>query len=105
MDDAGRTMFGFIFVWLTIQTNRREARSISPIVILWLTAVPIFDLFACIVRRVRKGRSAFQPGRDHIHYTLTRARKRVRCGYRHSNRSQYGINGHEANVTFIGRSG
>jgi UDP-GlcNAc:undecaprenyl-phosphate GlcNAc-1-phosphate transferase len=72
MGDAGSTMLGFVIVWLTIGICQGNERLISPVIGLWLVALPLFDLFTCIVRRVARGRSPFRGGRDHIHHTLKR---------------------------------
>ncbi len=72
MGDAGSTMLGFFIVWLTISICQGSERLISPVVGLWLVALPLFDLFTCFVRRALRGRSPLRGGRDHIHHTLKR---------------------------------
>ena len=72
MGDAGSTMLGFVIVWLTISICQGNERLISPVVGLWLVALPLFDLFTCVVRRALRGRSPMIGGRDHIHHTLKR---------------------------------
>jgi len=39
-------------------------------VALWFVAVPVFDLFASIVRRVLRKRSPFAPDHGHLHHVL-----------------------------------
>src|SRR5690606_9693835 len=37
---------------------------------LWLIAVPVFDLFSAIARRLIAGRSVFEPDHHHLHHLL-----------------------------------
>lgn len=78
MGDAGSTMLGLIVVWLAIGITQGESQVMSPVAGLWFAAVPLFDLFTCMVRRIAKGRSPFKPGRNHFHHTLKRAGLEVR---------------------------
>lgn len=78
MGDAGSTMLGLSIVWLTIRATQGDTRAMSPVIGLWLVAVPIFDLFTCFVRRIARGRSPFRPGREHFHHMLYRAGLSVR---------------------------
>ena len=78
MGDAGSTFLGFLIVWVTLGLSQGEARAISPVFCLWFAAVPIFDLFTCVVRRSMAGKSPFKPGRDHFHHTLKRGGMGVR---------------------------
>ena len=70
MGDAGSTLLGFTIVWITLGISQGPERLISPVHCLWFAAIPVFDCLTCIVRRVRAGKSPFQPGRDHFHHTL-----------------------------------
>lgn len=71
MGDAGSTFLGLsiasIGIWLT---QGPEAR-ISPVIGLWLVAVPVFDLFSTIARRLMERRSPFSPDHEHLHHVLT----------------------------------
>lgn len=70
MGDAGSTLLGFTIVWITIGISQGPERLISPVHCLWFAAIPVFDCMTCFVRRIRAGKSPFQPGRDHFHHTL-----------------------------------
>jgi len=70
MGDAGSTLLGFTVVWITLGISQGPERLISPVHCLWFAAIPVFDCLTCIVRRIRAGKSPFQPGRDHFHHTL-----------------------------------
>lgn len=41
-------------------------------VVLWVFALPIFDLFSSMLRRVRAGRSPFHADSEHLHHILKR---------------------------------
>ena len=44
----------------------------SPVVILWVFALPIFDLFSSMIRRVSQGQSPFHGDSDHLHHIIKR---------------------------------
>ncbi len=72
MGDAGATFLGFLIVWISLGLSQGSEAVISPVYCLWFAAVPIFDVFTCVVRRSLAGKSPFKPGRDHFHHTLKR---------------------------------
>jgi len=72
MGDAGSTLLGFTLAWIVLSISQGPDRVISPVYGLWFAALPIFDFFTCFVRRLRKGKSPFAPGRDHYHHILMR---------------------------------
>jgi UDP-GlcNAc:undecaprenyl-phosphate/decaprenyl-phosphate GlcNAc-1-phosphate transferase len=72
MGDAGSTMLGFSLAWISVELSQGESRAISPIVILWIFALPIFDLFSSMVRRMTQGASPFHGDSEHLHHVLRR---------------------------------
>jgi len=72
MGDAGSTMLGFCLAWLSIELTQPPARVISPVVMLWIFALPIYDFFSSMVRRVLMGRSPFHGDSEHLHHVLRR---------------------------------
>jgi UDP-GlcNAc:undecaprenyl-phosphate GlcNAc-1-phosphate transferase len=72
MGDAGSTMIGFCLAWISIEISQDPQRVITPIVILWIFALPIFDLFSSMVRRVLRGQSPFHGDSEHLHHVLKR---------------------------------
>ena len=72
MGDAGSTLLGFTLAWVVLSISQGPEQVISPVTGLWFAALPIFDFFACFVRRARRGKSPFTPGRDHFHHILMR---------------------------------
>ena len=73
MGDAGSTFLGFVIVWVTMDICQGENAQISPVAALWFASIPVYDSLTCFVRRLKRGRSPFLPGRDHFHHTLERA--------------------------------
>jgi len=72
MGDAGSTMLGFSLAWLSIEISQAPVRAISPVVILWIFALPIYDLFSSMTRRVSQRKSPFHGDSEHLHHVLRR---------------------------------
>jgi UDP-GlcNAc:undecaprenyl-phosphate GlcNAc-1-phosphate transferase len=72
MGDAGSTMLGFSLAWLSLDLSQGAGRVISPVVTLWIFALPIYDLFSSMVRRVSQGVSPFHGDSEHLHHVLRR---------------------------------
>jgi UDP-GlcNAc:undecaprenyl-phosphate/decaprenyl-phosphate GlcNAc-1-phosphate transferase len=72
MGDAGSTMLGFSLAWVSIELSQEPLRAISPVVILWIFALPIFDLFSSMIRRITQGQSPFHGDSEHLHHVLKR---------------------------------
>ncbi|CAM4123198.1 UDP-N-acetylglucosamine--undecaprenyl-phosphate N-acetylglucosaminephosphotransferase [Pseudoalteromonas byunsanensis] len=73
MGDAGSMFIGFTIVWLLAINTQGGQSSFRPVTALWIVAIPLMDMAAIIVRRVRKGKSPFSPDRDHLHHIFIRA--------------------------------
>ena len=72
MGDSGSLMLGFLLAWAAIRVTQGKENSLSPAAALWFFAIPLWDTVSLMVRRVRKGKSPFHPGRDHLHHILLR---------------------------------
>ncbi|MCK8137043.1 UDP-N-acetylglucosamine--undecaprenyl-phosphate N-acetylglucosaminephosphotransferase [Pseudoalteromonas sp. 2CM28B] len=73
MGDAGSMMIGFTVIWLLIGASQTPGNSmIRPVTALWLIAVPLMDMVAIMVRRVKQGKSPFKPDREHLHHICQR---------------------------------
>ena len=72
MGDAGSTMLGFLLAWLAIDLSQSSQPVFSPVVVLWIFALPIFDLFSSMARRMLNGLSPFHGDSDHLHHVLRR---------------------------------
>ncbi|ALS31863.1 UDP-GlcNAc:undecaprenyl-phosphate GlcNAc-1-phosphate transferase [Pseudoalteromonas translucida KMM 520] len=73
MGDAGSMMIGFTVIWLLIGASQTAGNPmIRPVTALWLIALPLMDMVAIMVRRVKQGKSPFKPDRDHLHHICQR---------------------------------
>ncbi|MEF1171086.1 UDP-N-acetylglucosamine--undecaprenyl-phosphate N-acetylglucosaminephosphotransferase [Vibrio sinaloensis] len=73
MGDAGSMMIGFTVIWLLLGVSQKESDNfIRPVTALWLIAVPLMDMAAIMIRRIRRGDSPFKPDREHLHHIFQR---------------------------------
>lgn len=72
MGDAGSTMLGFTLAWVSADLSQGAGRAVTPMVVLWIFALPIFDLFSSMLRRVIAGRSPLHADSEHLHHILKR---------------------------------
>ncbi|CCQ10324.1 Undecaprenyl-phosphate N-acetylglucosaminyl 1-phosphate transferase [Pseudoalteromonas luteoviolacea B = ATCC 29581] len=73
MGDAGSMFVGLSVIWLLMQgTQSAEMKVFNPVTALWIIAVPLMDLVAIVIRRIKKGLSPFKPDRDHLHHVFMR---------------------------------
>lgn len=68
MGDAGSTLLGFVLVWFLI--NLSQTTEISPVTMLWIMAVPLFDTTRMIIYRMRAHKPVCTPDRAHLHHLL-----------------------------------
>ncbi|MGK7247145.1 UDP-N-acetylglucosamine--undecaprenyl-phosphate N-acetylglucosaminephosphotransferase [Buttiauxella agrestis] len=73
MGDAGSMVIGFTVLWLVMLSSQGENAEMAPVIALWLIALPLMDMVAIMIRRVRRGHSPFHPDRDHLHHILLRS--------------------------------
>ncbi|EDP57493.1 hypothetical undecaprenylphosphateN-acetylglucosamine 1-phosphate transferase [Vibrio sp. AND4] len=74
MGDAGSMLIGFTVIWLLLgvsQTGNSQPL-MRPVTALWLIAVPLMDMAAIMIRRIRRGDSPFKPDREHLHHIFQR---------------------------------
>ena len=81
MGDSGSLLLGYLltaFVFRFCEINALGAipaqfhMSASPAVAICVLTVPIFDTIRVSITRIKKGRSPFQPDKNHIHHLLLR---------------------------------
>ncbi|WP_172561835.1 UDP-N-acetylglucosamine--undecaprenyl-phosphate N-acetylglucosaminephosphotransferase [Vibrio furnissii] len=73
MGDAGSMMIGFTVIWLLLGASQTGDKALMrPVTALWLIAVPLMDMAAIMIRRVRRGDSPFKPDREHLHHIFQR---------------------------------
>lgn len=74
MGDAGSMLIGFTAVWLLIKATQPNFYPIlRPVTVLWIIALPLMDMAAIMIRRIRRGDSPFKPDREHLHHICQRA--------------------------------
>lgn len=75
MGDSGSLFLGFIISLLAVKLTLY----IHPVSVIFIIAIPILDTIIVMVRRIKKGTSAFSPDKTHIHHILLNFfRKRVK---------------------------
>ena len=72
MGDAGSMLIGLAIVWLLIDLSQGENRVFAPVTVLWLFAMPLFEMVTAILRRLTSGKSPFMPDLHHSHHILLR---------------------------------
>ncbi len=70
MGDAGSMFIGFSIGAFCIYFSQKAKYELSPTTVLWFVAVPLYDMIATMIRRMRKGQSPFYPDRTHLHHLL-----------------------------------
>ena len=72
MGDAGSMFIGLSIVWFLMVCTQGQNTAFKPVTALWIIAVPLMDMMAIIIRRLRKGQSPFMADRDHLHHVFMR---------------------------------
>lgn len=72
MGDAGSMLIGLSVIWLLIIGSQSDSASFRPVTALWVIAIPLMDMVAIMIRRVRKGQSPFMADREHLHHIFLR---------------------------------
>ncbi len=75
MGDAGSMFMGLTVIWLlTLGTQNTESNDAAfrPVTALWIIAIPLMDMFAIMLRRIRKGDSPFKADNGHLHHICLR---------------------------------
>ncbi|MGF1684930.1 UDP-N-acetylglucosamine--undecaprenyl-phosphate N-acetylglucosaminephosphotransferase [Photobacterium minamisatsumaniensis] len=73
MGDAGSMIIGFTVIWMLLLASQGGHKPpLRPVTALWLIAVPLMDMVAIMIRRIRRGDSPFKPDREHLHHVFQR---------------------------------
>ena len=70
MGDAGSTFLGLAIAAIGISITQNPVANVSPVVGLWIVAVPVYDLFSAAIRRILAGKSPFTSDHEHLHHAL-----------------------------------
>jgi len=68
MGDAGSMFIGLSILWMLSKGTQGEDAIFNPVTALWITAIPLMDMLAIILRRLQEGHSPFKPDRRHLHH-------------------------------------
>jgi UDP-GlcNAc:undecaprenyl-phosphate GlcNAc-1-phosphate transferase len=73
MGDAGSMLIGFTLIWVILTATQLDIESsVRPVTALWIIALPLMDMVAIMIRRMRRGDSPFKPDREHLHHIFQR---------------------------------
>lgn len=73
MGDAGSMLIGFTVIWFLLLSSQNGTNPpLQPVTALWLIAIPLMDMAAIMIRRIRRGDSPFKPDREHLHHIFQR---------------------------------
>ena len=70
LGDTGGLLLGLLLAWYSIKLAGGEKAPLRPITAVWILAVPLLDMGAVMLLRMRQRKSPFQPDRQHLHYIL-----------------------------------
>lgn len=70
MGDSGSLFLGYVLAILPLLGSSGEPEGIGLLSAATILAVPIFDVFAAIIRRQRRGEHVMAPDREHLHHKL-----------------------------------
>jgi UDP-GlcNAc:undecaprenyl-phosphate GlcNAc-1-phosphate transferase len=70
LGDSGSTLLGYVVCWLIISASQTQEPLITPTLVLWLIAIPLYDSICIMLRRLLKGQSPFIADREHLHHLL-----------------------------------
>lgn len=70
MGDSGSTFLGFVLALLPLLGNQVKGSGFNFWIAVTILLIPIFDTFAAILRRKKKGVSPFSPDKFHLHHKL-----------------------------------
>jgi len=70
MGDAGSMFMGLSVIWLLTLGTQGESASFRPVTALWITAIPLIDMFTIMIRRIHNGVSPFRADNGHLHHNL-----------------------------------
>lgn len=73
LGNAGSALLGLVIAWASARLTQTPGHPVSPVLPLWLLAVPVLDCLVVSARRIRQGRSPFDADEGHIHHIMRAA--------------------------------
>jgi UDP-GlcNAc:undecaprenyl-phosphate GlcNAc-1-phosphate transferase len=73
MGDSGSTLLGISVAWLCVEVSQTAAPAVRPVTMLWIVAIPLFDLCWTVIRRSIRGIPPFRSDQGHFHHLVLQA--------------------------------
>jgi UDP-GlcNAc:undecaprenyl-phosphate GlcNAc-1-phosphate transferase len=73
MGDSGSTLLGLALAWLCINASQDPAPVARPVTMLWIVAIPLYDLCWTVIRRSIQGIPPFRSDQGHLHHMVLQA--------------------------------
>ena len=73
MGDSGSTLLGISVAWLCIGVSQDSTATVKPVTMLWIVAIPLYDLCWTVIRRSVRGIPPFRSDQGHFHHMALRA--------------------------------
>jgi UDP-GlcNAc:undecaprenyl-phosphate GlcNAc-1-phosphate transferase len=73
MGDSGSTLLGLCVAWLCIDVSQNSGPGVQPVTVLWIVALPLFELCWTVMRRSARGIPPFRSDFGHMHHVVQRA--------------------------------
>ena len=70
LGDGGSVTLGFLVTASLVYFSQGENALIGPVTALWLVTVPLMDMLATMLRRMKQGHKLMRADRSHLHHTL-----------------------------------
>ena len=73
MGDSGSTLLGLSVAWLCVELSQSSGSEVRPVTILWVVALPLYELFYTVIRRSARGIPPFRSDFGHLHHVVQQA--------------------------------
>ncbi|MBN1684180.1 MAG: undecaprenyl/decaprenyl-phosphate alpha-N-acetylglucosaminyl 1-phosphate transferase [Gammaproteobacteria bacterium] len=73
MGDVGSMTLGLLLAWLLISIAKKANQDFVPVSLLWVIALPIYDMLLVIIVRLKNKKLPFIAGREHLHFLFKKA--------------------------------
>lgn len=70
MGDSGSTLLGLSVAWLCIEVSQNSGSAVRPVTMLWIVALPLFELCWTVIRRSARGIPPFRSDFGHLHHVV-----------------------------------
>lgn len=81
MGDSGSMLLGSAVAWACIAVSQAPIPAAKPVTMLWIVALPLYELSWTVIRRTIRGISPFKPDTGHLHHLVLQAGFDVRGAF------------------------